>query len=92
LNISEVENTESYKNLPPFVILEIDGIDIAVFKVDFEESKKFYKKSLIIKNIEYNYLTDKRPTDMKLFDAHIAAAIKQILIEMHNNNGRANFK
>lgn len=87
----QVEDTDLYKNLPKFLILEIDGIDIAVFNVEFEE-KGLIKKSLIIKSIEYNYLTEKRPEDLKNFESLIAQAIKQILIEMNNNNGNADFK
>ena len=91
IKLEDIENTETYKNLPEFLILEVDGIDIAVFKVDFENTGKLFKKRLIIKKIEYNYLTEKRPDDIKIFEKNIGNALKQILSEMNNNNGKCNF-
>ena len=80
-------------NTPPFATIEIDGIPVAVFAVNFCEKKKMFNNQLKIDKIDYNYLSDKRPESKEVFEKHLCNCIVQILNEQHmGDDGKYNIQ
>lgn len=57
--------------------LEVNGIDVIVFKVIFDDNMETGE-------VVWNYLGDERPDDEAAFSNYICEAINTLIREIHN--------